>query len=80
MPRRSEEAGIGACGHCGQFARCLKEASYPEPMCPACYDVLEIVGIPYTARCIECGVEDQFFRWPEDEERDDLRCADCDEE
>src|SRR5919109_1603549 len=51
MPRRAEEAGIGACGHCGRFGPCLKEASYPEPLCAECFDALEEEGIPYLARC-----------------------------
>jgi hypothetical protein len=80
MPRRAHEAGIGTCGHCGQFARCIKEASYDEPLCPACFDALEVEGMPYVAECVKCGGEDLFLRWPEDEERDDLRCADCDNE
>jgi hypothetical protein len=80
MPRRAEEAGIGACGHCGRFGPCLKEASYPEPLCAECFDALEEEGIPYLARCVECGSEDQFWRWPEDEEQEDLLCADCDPE
>jgi hypothetical protein len=80
MPRRTEEAGIGACGHCGRFGPCIKEASYPEPLCIECFDLLEEEGIPYQAECVVCGAEDQFWRWPDDEEREDLRCADCDEE
>jgi len=81
MSRRADEAGIGTCGRCGRIGPCIKEVSYPaEPLCLECFDLLEEDGIPYKAECIECGIEDQFWRWPDDEEQEDLRCADCDEE
>jgi hypothetical protein len=62
---RRPRSGLGrfrgvVCGHCGRFARCLKETSYPEPLCVECFDALEAEGIPYVATCIECGAEDQF--------------------